>query len=469
MKKSFSKFFAGIAIATLCIAGTAHGGAIYIFNSNQPAITKGTSPTMTTQVDFFNAGGDLVGQDTLNQQPLQSDTLYVPEGADSAIVNAPSGVDSVYVDTLTGQAYPGINGAGTDVFFLNPVMKFPECENNKIQVTNSITSPMNLEATFMPYDGSVPLTISATLDPHETFVIEVPGETFDGIATFDGNGNPMAVSNEFTGNGDAAVGGFSKGATDISLPSLDNDPTGFQSQIFVQNTADDPSTVALQYFDSTGANLGSYQTSIGANAGTVLSLDSAPEGTTQGFLSSSEDSTVTVKSTNSDTGEAFAYQGVPTENGGMQVNMPVIFNGYIGATTQVIIHNTSESPATGGLMIYDPQGTLIVSTDNTIPAGGSVTIDLSTIEGLSTNFKGSAVMTANQNVVCLSKTVGPGSAVSTYEGSPAMKQKKIDSTQTIVFPSVSSGKTQQQVEEAYAQYASDNDDFDCFIQALVKQ
>jgi hypothetical protein len=457
------RFALVIAAALLLCNGSAYAGTIYVFNATEPDDAKALSGTFFDARFYLDQYSQPI-ESTHELLPGQGTALYVPDGASSAFLDVPPGFFATYIDPFTGEAYRGIAPSSAGVVGVTPVMTYADSDTNTLRVTNTMSPTAELLAYFIPLSGADSITFTASLGPYETLQLHAP-ENFFGSAALDSGGQPIAVTNQFAGEGNAAVGGFATEAQEVAIPAIPHDTNGFTSNFYVQNLGSDSTGVTVNYYGEDGTSLGTSNYGLSGNQGFVTSSYSAPLGAAQAVVTSSDQPiAVTVKSTNNDGDDAFAFQGVPESDASKLVCFPGVFNAFMGETTLIYIRNSSGSEADVDITIRKQDGSVAVFWGETIPAGGSTVVDLSSIEELPSGFAGIAFISSNQDIVCVGITRDADGNSFAYEGGPLTSRKR-DAISTLVFPAVSSSPYEA-IEELIQEYASKDNDLDCFIQAV---
>jgi len=221
----------------------------------------------------------------------------VPDGfAGSAVLSADVPIIATYVQfaktvpfEYSRSFYTGFDSSDAGSNFYLPTTRANGITTTQIGVQN--TDDFEITATLDFYSVSAPTAVyfthSVDLDASASYVVSVPsiptypGGGFDGslVITATKKGDPgtpghvVAVAQETQDSGRAVYGyeGSSSGATSLFVPTATcrRGATEQTSYFAVQNTGDSDADVVIDYYDTTGALVGSMPTTVVAEGAKV--------------------------------------------------------------------------------------------------------------------------------------------------------------------------------------------------------
>jgi len=312
-----------------------------------------------------------------------------------------------------------------------------------IQVQNLSSSAANVQLTYYNQDGSTdpgsPVSSTIPANGSVTFFPVGAAVGFNGSVVISADQPVAAISNILGDLGAAAASyvGASAGSTEVSLPLLFKNNSGFDTWFNVQNTGTAAASVTATYSDGETATATilpgashTFDQATETHAGAVFS----------GVVTSDQPVAVAVIQESADI--MFAYTGFTS--GTPNPVMPLINANNSGYVTGVQIQNTGAT-ATDVTVSY----TAVTGTDctetKTIPANSSTTFALFAFSGTvagedcanaPTTFIGSAQVTGNtagNDLVAIVNQLGAanGEAYGSFDASTA--------TDTVVMPLIMDG------------------------------
>lgn len=302
-----------------------------------------------------------------------------------------------------------------------------------IQVQNLEGALATVNLTFYNQNGSVAHTISSDTIPANGSKTYFPlpsevGSSFNGSVIISADKQVAAISNILGDNGAAAAsyGAATSGNTQVLLPLLMKNNSGYNTWFNVQNTHQtDAAAVTVNYSDGSSANAS-------IQPGASHTFDQAQETHTQAVFSAiiTSDKPVAAAVIEESTDVMFAYSGF--SGGSTNPVLPLINANNSGYITGVQIQNSGNAN-TQVTLSYTPSGpgngTACTETQ-TINAGASATFALhafagAPLAGMTTNcaggqkFIGSAQVTTNsasQPLVAIINQLRPGVNGEAYGG-----------------------------------------------------
>jgi hypothetical protein len=253
-----------------------------------------------------------------------------------------------------------------------------------IQVQNQGTDTAAIVVTYYNQDGSVADSVNATITVTEGsrtfFPLDNLADGFSGSAVISSDQPVVAISNmlltESGGGqwafGGASYGGFSAGATTVSLPLIMRENSGFSTWFNVQNTGASDATVNITYSN------GATEPARTIAAGAAYTYDqSANTDLPSGFVGSAtitSDQPVVATVVELGLTTVFAYNGFTGASA--NVAMPLVNANNSGYITGIQIQNSGSS-STEVTVAYTPStdGTACTET-KTVAAGESDTFAL---------------------------------------------------------------------------------------------
>jgi hypothetical protein len=339
----------------------------------------------------------------LQQQELSSG---FPGGDDTYFFGAGTALSadgSVAIVTIAGEHYRGTGGRVACAFVS------PSLDKLQIDVPVSVTagSPVSLSVTaldqfgqpYTSYTGTVhlvnPTSNSGSVPADYSFVPADQGQhTFVGAATFNTSGAASEVqtltvvdNNNSSLKGAASVfvqaNGFQ--SYTYNLPFLANNASGSSTYVAIQNVGDNPATLNLAYFDTSGNSLATPLTAAAACTNLKVHAECLPAApfdlnTTDrhgtGIIVSNQPLAVIVAEGTNYGGSAYA---VSSGNASQLIAPIALQNAYGDFSTKLTVFNTASTATTITVEFYDQPGGLIPqATQNfTLSAFTAQTLDQS--------------------------------------------------------------------------------------------
>ena len=317
-----------------------------------------------------------------------------------------------YSDTDSGDTYVGVSSPATTLYV-------PSIYDNYY---NFYTSLRIMNASSSTNTGKIEYFQGTTKVGEDTLnlaangstTVNQNGKTFLNAdvgysAKITGSGNLAAIVQIYGGVGTGvadqlyAFSAFSGGATKVYAPVVMSGYYGYNTAITVQNAGSATANVTVTYSNSTTR---SFTLASGAS-NTLLDFQILPAATS--LYSAVIESTnaqpliVTVNESNS-AKYATTYEGLTS--GGTNLVAPIVMKEYYGFGSSVTCQNIGTSTANVQVAYAGTSGT---GAAVSIPATTKVTLAPNTSDGifqfndtsLPNGFIGSAIITANQNIICV--------------------------------------------------------------------
>lgn len=271
--------------------------------------------------------------------------------------------------------------------------------NSGFQVQNLTGEQATVEIVFYNQDGSVEATVPDTIaanDSNTYFPLNAVSDGFNGSVVISSDKDIRAIANVLGDGLDygASYSGFTGGSTEVSLPLLMKENSGFTTWFNVQNAGSAATDVTINYSDGVSNSCANLA------PGAACTLDQGDEAHAAGWVGSATvtaDEPVVVSVMEVGATTLFGYSGFT--GGSTELAMPLINANNSGYITGVQIQNMGGS-STNVTVSYTPSvaGTACQET-RTIAANSSATFALNafTAAGSCGNqrFIGSAEVTAN--------------------------------------------------------------------------
>jgi hypothetical protein len=350
--------------------------------------------------------------------PGDSMYVYVPTDTDvdpgmySGVVSCSQEVAAVanFSDANSGASYSGISGTEVATtlfapgiydnyfgFYSNVVVQNASSGLNDIRL--QIYEPGNTTAVYDNTQSNVPANAFVTWE--QEGMAQLDTDQFYS-AKISGTGNIAAIVNIY---GRGAYDGqlysyntFASGAQTVYAPVIMNAYYGYNTALVVQNMGSSTASVTITYSDSgsgsdwsgtidPGGAISHYTPDYGVPAGQLVGAK----------VISSEDVAVIV---NESTGfnRAGTYSGFASGSG--TVNAPVVMNSYYFWNSSVTCQNVGSGPANMSISYTDVSGSYSPEEGSSI-AVGDVGLFYQPAHISSLNWIGSAVVTSDEDIVCV--------------------------------------------------------------------
>lgn len=299
---------------------------------------------------------------------------------------------------------------------------------SSIQLQNLDNQQANVVLTFYNQDGTVDATVNDTINANgQASYFPLPSSVsdgFNGSVVVSSDTQIASISNVVGANFDATAAyvGTSSGATEIQLPLLFKNNSGFYTWYNVQNIGDSTASVDIDYSDSGAGVDKTISIEPGAAKTVFQANESHSKAIFSAILTSGQPLVATVVEESSDV--MFAYNGFT--GGTTNPVLPLINSNNSGYITGVEIQNAGGTK-TDVTVSYTPSvaGTACTETQ-TIQPGASKTFALNAFaSGANSNcaagarFVGSAKVTSNsasQPLVAVVNQLLPGVNGEAYNG-----------------------------------------------------
>lgn len=324
-----------------------------------------------------------------------------------------------------------VAGFGSQVSYAQGAFSY----TSGVQVQNLESVTATIAITYYNQDGSVDATVDDTIPANgsKTYFPIDASEGFNGSAVVSSDRLVAAITNILGDGGDAAASyvGASSGATELQLPLLMKNNSGFNTWFNVQNVGSEAAQVEVTYSDGI-TNTATIEPSA---AHTFFQSDEAhSEKVFSAVVNSTNDVPIVATAIEESSDVMFAYSGFT--GGSTNPVMPLINANNAGYVTGIQIQNTSGS-STDVTVSYTPSaaGTACTETQ-TIPANQSKTFALAAFTSgansdcaAGAKFVGSAQVTGNTagaNLVVIVNQLLSGVNGEAYGGfDPAQATSKI--------------------------------------------
>ncbi len=330
--------------------------------------------------------------------------LSVTAGQYSTVISCDVNVAAVSNFTGAGSAwsasYSGVSAAQT----ANTV-SFPGLYKNyygyytNVVVQNAGSAPINV--TLKIYNGAtlvdtetktaVPGNASVSFDQKNRAVL--PNGIYAGVV--EATGPVAAMVSVWNNVGQQyAYNGFTSGSTTAYAPVLMKSYYGFNTALTVQNVGTNPASVTVTY--SNGAT--NTQT-VPAKASQLFYTPNEA-GIPAGWLGAAKivatGSTIVALVNESDVNNrAASYTGFVS--GGLKANAPIVLKTYYGFSTSI----TCQNIGTGLANVTATYSNGATESKTNVPINGTALFYQPNTAGLPAGFNGSAVISSNQNIVCV--------------------------------------------------------------------
>ncbi|MGQ9612266.1 hypothetical protein [Chloroflexus sp.] len=377
---------------------------------------QGSSNATCTYQAFNSTGGSAFSSPLPPISPGSSAYVYTPavpgfpSGVFAATISCDQPVAAVvnYSDSNSGDSFVGISSPATKLYVPTVYDNYYNYYTS-IRLMNAGTSNNNVTVRY--YDGNTPLTPTEySLLPNGSVTIMHEG---DGrlaqnkaySAVIEGTG-PLAAIVQIYGRGPKeeqlyAYTAFSGGTTKAYVPLVMSDYYGYDTATTVQNVGNIAATITITYSNNNTQNV-----TLGPGAShTFLDFNILPPSRTKAYsavIESSQPIIVTVNESQqrgSLVKLATTYEGF--SGGATKLVAPIIMRKYYGYTTSITCQNIGAGPAQISVEYKGTVNTSPIMVSNNLPANQSVVVYQGAGDILPNGFIGSAVITSDQNIICV--------------------------------------------------------------------
>lgn len=316
------------------------------------------------------------------------------------------------------------------------------------QVQNLESSTANITITFYPQGTGSPIDVNDTIAGNSSktyFPLTAVSDGFNGSVVISSDKDIRAIVN-LLGSGPGSVGasytGFSAGSTQVNLPLIMRNNSGYDTFFNVQNAGSANTTVNVTYYPLPGFGNSGVTDSATLEPGRATTFDQDTKSELgslfvgSAVVTSAEPVVVSVSEVNATTMKSLLAYGGFTGSGSTTTNLPLIMSANAGYATGVGVQNVGAS-ATSITLTFGPNlaGSFSPTPETVtgVAAGSSANFLQLVGSGQWTGSKyvGSATVDCgSQPCVALVNQLGPmsGSVLpgSSYEGfDPASLTTKI--------------------------------------------
>lgn len=317
------------------------------------------------------------------------------------------------------------------------------------QVQNLESSTASITITFYPQGTGAPISVGDTIAGNSSktyFPLTAVSDGFNGSVVISSNTDIRAIVNVL-GSGPGSVGGsytgFSAGSTQVNLPLIMRNNSGYDTFFNVQNAGSASTTVNVAYYPLPGYGNSGVTDSATLEVGRATTFDQEAKSALgsrfigSAVVTSSEPVVVSVSEVNAEATKALLLYSGFTGSGSSTVNLPLIMSANSGYSTGVQVQNLG--PGTTNVTIS--YGTNIAGafspsaeTVTGVAVGGSVNFLQLVGSGQWTGsrYVGSATVTCSGGALCVAlvnqigQPAGAAFQGSSYEGfDPASATTKI--------------------------------------------
>ena len=285
----------------------------------------------------------------------------------------------------------------------------------------------NITIRFYDNNGSQTYSMTDTLSPLASKGYWLPsiaglGASWVGGVKVESNRNIVAVGRPHIGGEVTSYDGFSAGSPNAYVPMLFKDAFGgsYDSALYIQNV--DPSNTAnitIHFYDSSGNETYSMNDAISplASKGYWLPSIAGLGASWVGGVKVESDRNIVAVGRPHVGAQVMTYNGFTS--GSMTAYVPMLFKDAFGGSYDAALYVQNLDLANSAditIKYYDTSGNLVHTANDTIAALASKGYWLPGISQLPVGWVGSAVITANRQIVAVSRP-HVGSEVMTYQGS----------------------------------------------------
>lgn len=318
-----------------------------------------------------------------------------------------------------------------------------------LQVQNLASSTANVTITFYPQGTGTPISVNDTIagDSSKTyFPLPSVSDGFNGSVVIASSTDIRAIVNVL-GSGPGSVGGsytgFSAGSTQVNLPLIMRNNSGYDTFFNVQNAGSANTTVNVTYYPLPGYGNSGVTDSATLEPGRATTFDQDAKSALgslfigSAVVTSAQPVVVSVSEVNAGATKALLLYSGFTGSGSSTVNLPLVMSANSGYSTGVQVQNLG--PGTTNVTISygtNIAGTFSPSdeTVNNVGVGESANFLQLVGSGQWTGSKyvGSATVTCSGGALCVAlvnqigQPAGAAFQGSSYEGfDPASATTKI--------------------------------------------
>jgi hypothetical protein len=272
-----------------------------------------------------------------------------------------------------------------------------------IVIANPSIASASVRLNFLKADGTTQTSVSRTIDVGSSALVYLPN--VDGLtsgvyaATLESDRAVSAVVNvkSLDDTFSLAYNAIPAGAagTRLGLPTVYRSAAGYGSVLGVQNTGTAAASISISYVSSSGDTVATERRTLTARAGALIS-PAQTSGLKDGFEGSvvvvADAPIVAVNLFGGPLGLA-ALRGEAT--GASAWNLPVIYHGYYGYDTKVVVQNLDTASTTVTIAYFSSSSgqQVAAETSATIAPGATYTFDQGGVRSsLPSAFNGSAAV-----------------------------------------------------------------------------
>lgn len=357
---------------------------------------------------YDSSGNAAFTSTAVSIQANKSAFVYV--GGLSVAAGMYSVVVSCDVEVVAVSNYSGLGGAyaasysGVSAIQAATTVYLPGIYKNyygyytNVAVQNTSGAPIN--ATLRIYQGATLVdSETRTIPAYSSVVLDqrTRASLHDGIysGVIEATGPVAAIVNVWNGTGQQyAYNGFASGSSVAYAPVLMKSYYGFNTALTVQNIGNTDVTVTVTYSN------GATNTKIVAARASQLFYTPNEPGLPNGWIGSAKveapgGSIVVLVNESDSNNRAASYVGFAA--GGTTSYAPIVLRKYYGYSTSITCQNIGA--ASTNITVTYSNGA--VETRSNVPVNGTALFYQPNTIGLPDGFNGSAVITADQPIVCV--------------------------------------------------------------------
>lgn len=329
--------------------------------------------------------------------------LTVSDGQYSAVISCDREVAAVanMTDPSRAASYSGFRTEETgDTLYAPGVYKNYYGFTSNVVVQNATSDPIDVDLEIYQPGSSTPVeTFSETSVPGNTSVSFDQGDlASDGLysAKIVATGEVAGVADIWNNAGQLySYNAFGSGATVAYAPVLMSDYYGFNTALTVQNLGSNSTDVTVTYS-------GGITHTETVAAGSSQLFYTPNEGLGSGWIGSAKvesdgEPIVALINEEGALNRAASYSGFT--GGSTTANAPIVLKDYYGYSTSITCQNIGDAATDITITYSDPSATS--TTESNVPVNGTVLFYQPNVAGLPTSFNGSAIITADEEIVCI--------------------------------------------------------------------